>query len=107
MTTLEQKAHEVILDYMALPLLKAPSLLLDFESVIGIITTLIGMIKNCRKKPEAAVKMMRRFGPVQKARVNQAIKDRFGKANQRLAASVATVAKECREQDVLEMYDEI
>lgn len=80
---------------------------IGIDDITGIIGTLIGLFKNCRKKPEQAARILRRFGPVQRQRVKQIIKDRLGRDNARLAANVELVAKKTTVDEVEEMYDEV
>lgn len=73
----------------------------------GIITTLIGLFKNCRKTPAQAARVLRRFVPVQRQRVKQIIKDRLGRDNARLAVNVELVANQTTVAEVEEMYQEV
>ena len=80
---------------------------IDIGGIIGIISSLLGMLMNCGKTPTQAARIMKRTGPLERARINMIIKDRLGTADKRLAASVQKVAARCSQREVATMYGEV
>ncbi len=80
---------------------------IGLPDIMGILTTLLGLIANCGKNPAQATRILNRMGPIQRLRVQQIIKDRFGKPNNKLANNIETVAQEVSVSETREMMDEI
>ena len=81
---------------------------IGLEDITGIIGALIQMIMNCRGKdnPTAVHRVLKRFGPVQRARAAQVVKDRLGKANARLVKNIEEVASETTVMETAQLMDE-